>query len=220
MRSRRRPRFDGPGEAEAGEAEAESGAEGVAGVASDSEQDAGGGGGSGRRRCYPAAAAKVAWAGVEEEGASADADAEAAAEAAARAAEDAAFAGPAGLHENSSLTALLLSNNGVTHEALSALARALALHGNIIELDMSVNPLSDEPHAVKPGAQISEVREGGEMVFGAAAHSAAAAAHATAIAAHTATAATAAAAAAAAGGAWWLRGEGDEWRWPQAVTTF
>ena len=80
--------------------------------------------------------------------------------------------------------------------------------------------LSDEPHAVKLRAQISEVGEGGELVSGAAAHTAAAAAHATAVAAHPAAAAAAAAAAAGAGGAWWLKGEGDEWRWPQAAMTF
>ena len=33
-------------------------------------------------------------------------------------------------------------NNGVTHEALSALARALALHGNIVELPLTPDDAS------------------------------------------------------------------------------
>jgi len=51
----------------------------------------------------------------------------------------------AGLKENTSLTALLLSNNAITHEALCALARALALQGKLVELDLSVNPLNNSP---------------------------------------------------------------------------
>ena len=167
------------------------------------------GGEGGRRRRYPAAK-------LGEEGADArplsrsasvvsrSAAAAAAAEAEARRAaaeEEKRFAGAAGLHANTSLSALLLSNNGVTHEALSALARALALHGGLTELDLSVNPLCDETHLTKPRARTSE---GGAQISEA--PTAAAAAHAAAVAAHTAAAAAAAAAAAGARGAWGVEG--------------